>query len=355
MEQVESEIATIRSLVAVEAKSFLDAKTEEAAEVSPDLGEFVALAGRHALLGKMMREVLMVLGYRAVAREPDENAIIRAAASLTMLQAYLLIHDDIMDCAETRRGGPSAWAEIRDMHRRRFRSGHRRFGESAAIILGDLFESWAVEILATSRFSDDLKARAMQAYADAVGKTGYGQYIDMLTGELTRVDEATIEKIHRFKTAVYTVDLPFRLGLIFGGAEERMLASLAGFTIPLGIAFQMTDDIIDLFGDPGRLGKPIGGDIREGKKTIMVIYALEHAEMSDRRALRRALGRDSLTPEDIAYVRGIMKRSGALEYARQKVRLYYEEAMEALERIGLPEEGTSTLQRIAGRLVEREY
>jgi geranylgeranyl diphosphate synthase type I len=344
----------LKEKVETRADRFLELKISEAEGISPEVHEFVRRLKRHALAGKMMRELGMILAYRAKGGN-DEDGVIEASTALTMLQAYLLIHDDIMDSAETRRGNPSVWAEFRSLHQERFRSGHRRFGESVAIIAGDLFESWGVSILAGTHFPFHLRIRAILAYEHAVQMTGYGQYLDIYTGECSTADEETVEKIHRYKTAIYTVDLPLRLGFILAGADEDELRDLWGFTLPLGIAFQMTDDIIDLYGDRKKLGKPLGGDIKEGKKTIMLLYALEHADRNELIFLKKCIGNKNITPEDINYIRGIIKRSGGYDYAKQKANAYFEESITALGRLNVSPEGREMLSYLANKLVDRSF
>jgi geranylgeranyl pyrophosphate synthase len=132
MEGLDAEMERLRKGIETEAEAFLDLKIKDAEGVSPEVHEYVGMMKKHALAGKMMREIGMVLGYKAMGGK-DEDAIVMASTALTMLQAYLLIHDDIMDSAETRRKSLSAWAELRESHKKSFRSGHQKFGESAAI------------------------------------------------------------------------------------------------------------------------------------------------------------------------------------------------------------------------------
>jgi geranylgeranyl diphosphate synthase type I len=354
MEGLDAEMERLRNKIAEEAERFLAEKRKEAEGVSPEVFEYVGMTTKHAHAGKMMREIGMILAYKAMGGK-DEGAIARASTALTMLQAYLLIHDDIMDSAETRRKNLSAWAEFREFHKKNFRSGHQKFGESVAIVAGDLFEAWAVQILSSARFAPEASNKALKAYAEAVQMTGYGQYLDIYTGELPVTTEETVERIHKYKTAIYTVDLPLRLGFIFANAKEKDLEALWDFTLPLGIAFQMTDDIIDLYGDPEKLGKAIGGDIREGKKTIMLLYTLEHAELNELTFLKQAIANPNITPDDINYVKGIIKRAGGCDYARQKANAYFEEALNALKDIKMQPEGRGALSHIANRLVDRNF
>jgi geranylgeranyl diphosphate synthase type I len=361
MGETEDLLASLRELrerIKAEAEKTLAFKMKEAGAIDPEVGELVRLSARHAFGGKMLREALMVLGYEAAGGK-DREAIIQASTALTFLQAYLLVHDDIMDRAELRRKEKSAWKEFEEMHAKRFkkRKEHRRYGESTAIIVGDLFESWAVEALATSRFPAELRAKALATYARAVERTGYGQHLDVLTGEkeVSEVKPEDVEKVHHYKTAMYTIDAPVRLGMVLGGASDDLLARLESFTIPLGIAFQIRDDVIDVFGKEEELGKEPGGDLKEGKRTLLVLHVLEHGDAKQRKAVLAVLGKKGATKAALAKARGVIESTGARELSMKRAQELLQRSLKGLETLGAVSDSRRDLALLGDYLIHRSY
>jgi geranylgeranyl diphosphate synthase type I len=357
-EELFDTLRALRERITVAAEHTLAFKLKEAKEVDPEVADLVRLSSRHAFGGKMLREALMVLGHEAAGGK-DRAAIVQAATCLTFLQAYLLIHDDIMDRAELRRKEKSAWKEFEEVHARRFPENeeHRRCGESTAIIAGDLFEAWAVESLATSRFPAEVKVRALATYARAVERTGYGQHLDVTTGEkrIEDVGSEDVEKVHRYKTAMYTIDAPVRLGMVLAGAGEPLLARLESFTIPLGVAFQIRDDVIDIFGDERQLGKEPGGDLREGKRTLLVLHVLRNGDARQRQALVAVLGDKRASKSAVAKARRAIEESGARKASMDRAEALFNLSARGLDALGLVDGPKRSLSLLADYLIHRDY
>ncbi|HLF07467.1 MAG TPA: polyprenyl synthetase family protein [Thermoplasmata archaeon] len=353
-----SRLRALREVIRIEAELVLAYKMKEAAGIDREVVDLVRLSSRHAFGGKMLREALMVLGYEAAGGK-DREAIVQASTALTFLQAYLLVHDDIMDRAELRRKEKSAWKEFEDGHRKRFpkRKEHRRYGDTTAIIVGDLFESWAVEALAMSRFPPELRARALATYARAVERTGYGQHLDVLTGEKEAKDvlPEDVEKVHHYKTAMYTIDAPVRLGMVLAGASDDLLSRLEAFTIPLGVAFQIRDDVIDVFGDEKELGKEPGGDLKEGKRTLLVLHVLENGDGKQKKAVIAVLGKKGATKVALEKARGAIEASGAREASMKRAEVLFQDAMKGLGSLGLAQSPKKELGILGDYLIHRSY
>jgi geranylgeranyl diphosphate synthase type I len=264
-----------------------------------------------------------------------------------------------MDRAELRRKEKSAWKEFEEVHAKRFpkNGGHRRYGESIAIIVGDLYEAWAVEALATSGFPADRKARALATYARAVERTGYGQHLDVTTGEkrLEDVTASDVERVHHYKTAMYTIDAPVRLGMVLGGADEALLARLEAFTVPLGIAFQIRDDVIDVFGEAKQLGKAPGGDLKEGKRTLLVLHVLAHGDTKQKRAVLGALGTKGASAAVIGRAREAMEASGAKAASMERAEALSGQSIRGLDSLGLAPAAKRRLALMADYLIHRSF
>jgi geranylgeranyl diphosphate synthase type I len=238
---------------------------------------------------------------------------------IELLQVYLLIHDDWMDDDDVRRGGPSVHASLRE------RLGDRALGDAAAILAGDLASAYAQEALFETRLAPENVLRAGRAYARIQEEVVLGQLADLRPS-------ASIELVHALKTASYTVTGPLAVGACLAGATDAQLVELARFGRPLGIAFQLRDDLLGVFGDPSATGKPIYGDLRQGKRTALV------AEMRGDALLERVLGKKDATKDDLDAVVRAMETSGARGRVETRLRELLDEARTALDAIDLPSE-----------------
>ncbi len=303
--------------------------------------------------GKRIRAILMILGYQLYGGK-DEKEIIKASSSLELIQSYLLIHDDIMDQSELRRGKKTVHRIYEDLHLRRGYAGSpRRFGENMGIILGDLANAYAMEILAASRFPADRKIKAMEKLNEIIEYTGYGQIIDIYSGMVSDFREEDVLLLHKYKTARYTIEGPLVLGAILAGHSGE---GLENFAIPVGIAFQLKDDILGLFGSEEKLGKPVTSDLAEGKKTLLIIKALERADDAEKKVIEAALGNPAITLEQLNAVREIVKKTGSLDYSNSMAERLVNQGKEALQRLQVEnEEVRDILLWLADYMIQRTY
>ena len=271
----------VRAEVGDKLEQFLAEQLERAGTIGPRRTVRVderALAPLHAAAalstrgGKRLRAVLLAAAYEAAGDSGGSAQVAWAGVSLEVLQSYLLIHDDWMDGDATRRGGPSVHASLEET------LGDRHLAGAAAVLAGDHFCALSLEALLRVPVADGPKLQAVRAFAELQDQVVRGQLVDVLTaetgpeglpGHAVMTDEA-IEAGYDLKTGSYTVRGPCRIGAALAGARPDQVQSLLDFAQPLGIAFQLRDDLLGTFGDPAATGKPAGNDLRRGNRTPLV-------------------------------------------------------------------------------------
>ncbi|MHC1610527.1 MAG: polyprenyl synthetase family protein [Candidatus Methanospirareceae archaeon] len=337
-------------------EAFFDNKIEEAARISSYAREVVADAKEYTLRGgKRLRPIFCIYGYKCLS-DTDSEAIVEAAISVELMQSSLLVHDDIMDEDDLRRGKQTFHLVYKEMCERRFgMEKSRKFGENIAIVAGDLLEAYGEEVLAKSSFKSEYVRRALAKYAGIVKSVGYGQILDITAERRGGFTEDEILMIYKLKTASYTVEGPLHIGALLAGAEEADLQILSEYGIPLGLAFQIQDDILGLFGSQEKIGKPVGSDIREGKKTLLILHALERCTEDEREQILRALGNEHVTVEEIDAVREIVRRTGSLDYSKKLVAEMTDKAVQAIKLSDFRREAKDSLVNIADFIKDREY
>jgi geranylgeranyl diphosphate synthase, type I len=309
--------------------------------------------------GKRLRPALVYYSYRALGGE-DDAAVLPLALATELLHTYLLIHDDIMDHAETRRGLPSAHARFRDSHRAHgWRGSAAEFGTAVAILLGDLAHSWSVELFSTVVVSGVAGQRAAElgrAFYGMCQEVIGGQYLEFRVAarqERERANEEELLAVLRLKSGRYTAERPLQLGGILAGAAPAPLAALARFGGAVGEAFQLQDDLLGMFGDPAAVGKPVGADLTEGKLTFLVYHAFAAASPAERQILSAALGRPDLPPEEVERVHRILAQTGARARVEAMVEERLAVARAALSGLDLVEPGRTFFAGLVDYLKER--
>lgn len=301
--------------------------------------------------GKRIRAILVVYGYKAYGGK-DEKEILKAACAVELMQSFLLIHDDIIDCDELRRGKPTLHKiyEKRNAHV----DNNEKLGRDIAIIAGDIASVLGQKIIQDTSFPDKIKLNAVRVFNEAIINTCIGQSMDIYSN-YKDVSEAEITAIHRLKTAQYTLEAPLVLGAVFSGASEKEIEKLKSFATPMGEAFQLQDDIIGLYGDEKRTGKPIGSDLREGKRTLLITKALEKAYEEDKKFLKKALGNNELSQQEILRARRIVEETGSLEYSKEKAGELLKKAEDKLDELEIEDEAKLFFRGVAEYMKRREY
>lgn len=313
--------ADFREAIAGAISQFLDSKMSQLADIGSELSMVTELADEFTRSGKRMRPAFCLWGYAAAAGVPDPaHRIVAAAASLDLLHVSALVHDDVMDASDTRRGVPSAHRQMESAHRaREWRGSASAFGQAGSILLGDLLLVWSEEMYSSAGFSPEHVARAAAYWHAVRTEVVCGQFLDItaaaqpLDGEPASqrwaIDEAY--RVVEYKTAKYTVQRPLQIGAALGGGSAELLSALEVYGSAVGRAFQFRDDLLGVFGDSSVTGKPAGDDLREGKLTALIGYTLQAVDAPTRRQLNAWLGDAQLTPQQIRQLRDLITESGA--------------------------------------------
>lgn len=320
---------------------------EALAEVADALEAFV-LRG-----GKRLRPAFAYWGYRG-AGGLDSDHVVAAVAALELVQASALIHDDLMDRSDTRRGEPSVHMRFAARHAPAAGSGpSRAFGDNAAVLLGDLVLVWSDELLHGSGVELEDLARARPVFDGMRTEVTAGQYLDVLTAVTRDTSLDRAGKVARYKSAKYTVERPLLLGAALAAAPPALIGAYSAFGLPLGEAFQLRDDVLGVFGDPAVTGKPAGDDLREGKRTYLVAAAYETVSAAARAEIERALGDPELDEAGVGRLRAIITESGALARTEARIAALTAEALAALQAADVEPEARAVLLDLADAAVRR--
>jgi geranylgeranyl diphosphate synthase type I len=314
--------------------------------------------------GKRLRAAFCYWSFRAHGGEPgtvEADAVLGVGAALELFQAAALFHDDVMDDSDTRRGLPAAHRSFAERHRASGWSGDPdRFGEAAAILLGDLtlIASEAQFSRATVGLPVDVATGARQVFDLMRTEVTAGQYLDVLAqalpwGEDPVGDEARAREVIRAKSARYSVEHPLVLGAALAGADGDARLACTTFGLPLGEAFQLRDDLLGVFGDPAATGKPSGDDVREGKRTVLVARAMAAGDTGQRAALQARMGVRDLPDDDVALVARTIAETGATDAVERLIGALSATAFAALDAAPLAEPGKSMIAELAHAAVDR--
>ncbi len=336
--------------------TYLDGRTADAATIDPVFGEATeALAAFVLGGGKRIRPTFAWWGWRGAGgavESPEAIAVLRAISALELIQACALIHDDLMDASATRRGRPTVHVEFARKHAAaQWRGQPARFGAAAAILLGDLALSWADDMLHAAGLSPDAERRAAPPWRAMRTEVLGGQYLDVLHQATGDTSARAALQIDRYKTAAYTVERPLHLGAAVADAPPELVSAYRRFGADIGVAFQLRDDLLGVFGDPSVTGKPAGDDLREGKRTLLVALAVERAEQrglqAAREAIVEAVGDPKLDAEGVDRMRGLLTELGAVQAVEQRIAALTGSALDALSAADVAEPAASQLAELA--------
>ncbi len=314
----------------------LRAQAEVLAEIGPDVGDLLEAIGSLLSGGKRLRAAFLYWGYRAAGR-PDSPEVIRLATAMEFFQAAALIHDDVMDDSDTRRGMPAAHRALALHHTGRGWTGDAdRFGLAGAILAGNLCLNWTEELYSTCGLPAEELGRARSLFDRMRTQLMAGQFLDVVESARPwddlpaqeRIDRAS--RVIRYKSAKYTIEHPLLIGAAAGGLAGRDLELLSRYGLDLGHAFQLRDDLLGVFGDPETTGKPAGDDLREGKRTVLLAYTLTGADERGRARVASLLGRSDLLDEHVEDLRGIITGSGAVAAVEGEIDRLSRSARESL-------------------------
>lgn len=336
---------------AVEARlaGILDAETARWTALTPDL-EWPLDALRRLVLagGKRLRPAFCHWAFVGAGGDPDDPRVVDAGAAFELLHAFALMHDDVMDDADTRRGLETIHAEFATHHGGTAWGGEsRRFGEGVAILVGDLAHVFADRVL------PDAGPELDEVWDELRIELNVGQYLDVLGTARADRDEAGARRIARYKSGKYTIERPLHVGAALAGRYAELAAPLSAYGDPLGEAFQLRDDILGVYGDTELTGKPVGADLREGKPTPLLAVAVERADAPQRRLLDR-VGRAELGDDEVRSLQQVLEDTGARAAIESSVEHLTRRAVDALAAAPLVPEATAALVDLAHYVAERE-
>lgn len=289
--------------------------------------------------GKRIRPLLLCCGYLCLGGT-NAQAILQASVAVELLQTGLIIHDDVIDRSVERRAGPTMhllWQEY--FHQARYRARYadepEHFGLSMALLMGDIASALAYEILVRADFPVEHKLRAVHTFSDVISRVAFGELLDVDMGmrSLDALTEEEIIKVYELKTAGYTTEGPLHMGAVLGGANAHQLRILSEYAIPLGIAFQIQDDLLGMFGKRDEIGKDEGSDLLEAKRTPLLLKAWQESSPSERALLGRTLQSQEQAQRDLDLVRALIVKTGALRHAQDLISQNFDKVYASLPKI----------------------
>lgn len=311
IDQFDSWRADVRHTVLAQVTEFIAARcTDTLADCGVDAAGDILLEFVDG--GKCLRSTFMYLGWLCGA-EPHAGALY-ATGSLELIHAFALLQDDVMDDSVSRRGRPSAHVQLADWHAQRGLAGSsQRFGESAAVLLGDLCLIWAERVLRDSGLSAEQLERGWPRYDAMRTELAAGQFADLALDIRTSPTLESVLRVARMKSGNYTVRRPLEIGAAMAGCDEQTLTRLGEYGLAVGEAFQLRDDILGVFGSPGTTGKPNAVDLVERKATTVMVTALQMADASTRAQIRELIASRHLDDADLDHWRSLILATGAVQ------------------------------------------
>jgi geranylgeranyl diphosphate synthase, type I len=341
-------------------RDFLDVRRAACAEMAPEFVDAVDDLSALALGGgKRLRPTFAWWGWRAArgADAPDAphpDVVRRTVAALELIQACALVHDDLIDDSALRRGVPTVHARWTDRHRERDWIGApERLGAAVAVLVGDVALAWADDMLRAAGLDPAVLARATPVWEAMRTEMLTGQFLDVVGHATDLATPEGVLRISRYKTAAYTIERPLHLGAALAGADDDVVSAYRRFGTDLGIAFQLRDDLLGVFGDPAVTGKPAGDDLREGKRTLLVALARQHPDQDGAAPVEHALGKPDLTAAELAAARGALGDLGVVDEVEQRITALTGSALDALDDVDLDPGGRERLVALVAAATRR--
>ena len=363
-----------REAVSAEISAFVSEQSSVLDSMGPELVPVHLMASQMLCGGKRMRPAFCVWGFVSAAGIPsdeDLKPLLAAAGSLDVLHVSALVHDDLMDSSDLRRGRPAAHRQFEALHANAGWLGDSAaFGRSGAILLGDLLVMWSAQMLHGAGLDQSTLERALPIVEAMRTEVTCGQYLDIVAqahplrkrapaiGSLRPTIELALDDASRvveYKAARYTVQRPCQMGAALGGADDELYFALGAYGSPLGRAFQFRDDLLGVFGDPKVTGKPAGDDLREVKRTVLVAHTYAHGGEAGQKLLLQRLGDPALDDTGISELQEVIVESGARDAVESMISEYYERALKTLHDTEITEEGRAGLTALADAAVRRDF
>lgn len=368
-----SETRVLLDLVQRQLDDFCAERRVEFEAISPDLVPVVDYTQSLLGGGKRFRALFCYWAWAAALetanwpqseeqRKASATSMVGICSSLEMFHAAALVHDDLLDQSDTRRGAPSIHRRFEQLHKDSGWVGSpERFGVAGSVLVGDLMLGWSSEIFGQALLAapdTEIEAAARGEFSKMRVEVMAGQYLDVLeeNAATTRPVEEAVGRANRvilYKTAKYSIEAPLLIGAAFAGASPATLRGLSAFGIPLGMAFQLRDDVLGVFGDPAVTGKPAGDDLREGKRTVLVALTRQSLANNTGRVFDELLSQRDLTPEQISFMQQTIIGSGALAKTERMIEELADESLAALELLELETFAKDQLKDLALKVINR--
>lgn len=342
----------LRSAVSAVLDAFLHDQTAVLSEVSEDCTPILEAIADLLAGGKRLRPAFCYWGFHGVPGAVAGEGLVTAAAALELFQAAALIHDDVMDDSDTRRGKPAVHRRFEALHAAQGWDGsYERFGLAGAVLAGDLCLGWSDELFSRSDLGVEAMVRGRRVFNTMRTQLMGGQYLDMLEqasstqrGAAGAVDRA--RRVLTFKSAKYSIEHPLLLGGSLAGASTDLLADYSRFGLALGEAFQLRDDVLGVFGDPTETGKPAGDDLREGKRTVLVGLAVQRANAAQAAVIEKRLGAPDLDATGVEELQAVLVETGAVEGVEQLIAQQAEVATTTLDAAEITDPARAALHEL---------
>ncbi|MHA1136669.1 MAG: polyprenyl synthetase family protein [Candidatus Thorarchaeota archaeon] len=355
-EVLKREIASVNKAL----EKFLDTKVERAKKLYPLHEEFYSNLKEYILRGgKRFRPIAVVIGCKVVGGDIDNDSLYTAASSIEILHNASLVHDDVIDHDATRRGGPTFHKRYHDQYKTIVSNDTEKathFGMTCAILGGDSLINTGAMAITEANLDPDIGMQCLDYY-----HRGFEEIIEGVFLEMNMINDSDVTpemylKMIQLKTASL-LEKSLLMGGAIGRASESQMKALSVYGIKIGQAFQIQDDILGTFGDVQVTGKSTDGDIKEGKKTMLMLGALKLASPEQKAILEKYSGNDKLTPDEVEKVRDVFRESGALEYARKMMTDLLTEGQGALDKAepALVEKYKQYMLDLSNFLVKRNY
>ncbi|MEY4452080.1 MAG: hypothetical protein RLZZ380_1201 [Actinomycetota bacterium] len=368
-----SESKTLIDLVERRLASFCAERRAELTAIEPELGQVIDFIQGLLIGGKRFRALFAYWSWSSCLsdtttphtdsqKERSASALVDICAALEMFHAAALVHDDLLDNSDTRRGAPAVHKKFESLHTNSGWAGSAsRFGQAGSVLAGDLMLGWASELFDSGvkrAPSSEIAWNCRDEFAKMRIEVMAGQYLDILeenAGPTRDADEAVgrANRVMLYKTAKYSIEAPLLIGASFCGASAETMRGLSAFAIPLGLAFQLRDDVLGVFGEPEVTGKPAGDDLREGKRTTLIALTRQTLSGTTVKLFDELMSNRDLNAEQIRLLQETIKGSGALAKVEQMIDEYGNESLLALQQLQLDEFGKENLKALALKVVNR--
>lgn len=350
MQHPEQIVLALKQLVEKELKDFFLKKKAEAKTISTDILEILRHIEEFTLRGgKRLRSIFFILAFQGFSPKKNIKNVIKLSIIWELLQSYLLIHDDIIDQDDLRRGGPTIHRSLA----KHFKNEHQ--GMSHAILSGNLLSHLSFELLADPIFKMEKNILNTLTFLNLQMKNViYGEMLDCLDWKKIKTREKHIRDVHALKTVSYTTMGPIISGAILAGKKIQDLKHLVDFCIHLGLAFQLKDDLLGVFGNSDKTGKSITSDIKDGKLTNLIAHILKEGSINSKKLILKHLGNQNLTLQDFAKIKDILIKEKAKEKAEKLLEEYSKKAIKSLELVKMPQQTKQVFLYLTNHLVKRE-